>query len=54
MIKKIFILFKIARKIALSDAIKIISKLHELPLFIKIFFGIFSISFSQKKMKTKN
>ena len=49
MIKKIFILFKIARKIALSDAIKIISKLHELPLFIKIFFAIFSISFSQKK-----
>ena len=46
MIKKIFILFKIARKIALSDAIKIVSKFHELPLFIKIFFGIFSISFS--------
>ena len=49
MIKKIFILFKIARKIALSDAIKIVSKLHDLPLFIKIFFGIFSISFSGKK-----
>ena len=49
MIKKIFILFKIARKIALSDAIKIVSKFHELPLFIKIFFGIFSISFSGKK-----
>ena len=46
MIKKIFILLKIARKIALSDAIKIVSKIHELPLFIKIFFGIFSISFS--------
>ena len=49
MIKKIFILFRIARKIALSDSIKIVSKLHDLPVFIKIFFGIFSISFSTKK-----
>ena len=40
MIKKIFILLKIARKLALSDALKI----HEPPLIIKIFLGIFSIS----------
>ena len=51
MIKKIFILFKIARKIALSDAIKVVSKVHKLPLFIKVFFGVFSISFSGKKNK---
>ena len=49
MIKKIFILFKLARKLALSDALKIVSKVQELPLFIKIFFGIFSISFFGKK-----
>ena len=54
MIKKIFILFKIARKIALSDAIKIVSKLHDLPLFIKFFFGIFSISFFGKKIENEN
>ncbi len=44
MIKKIFILLKIARKLALSDALKIVSKIHEPPLIIKIFLGIFSIS----------
>ncbi len=44
MIKKIFILLKLARKLALSDALKIVSKIHEPPLIIKIFLGIFSIS----------
>jgi ubiquinone biosynthesis protein len=48
MIKKIYILFKLARKLALSDALKIISKVHEPPLAIKIFFSIFSISLSRK------
>ena len=38
MIKKLFILFKIARKLALSDALKVISKIHEPPIIIKIFF----------------
>ena len=45
MIKKLFILFKIARKLALSDAIKIISKFHEPPIIIKIFLSLLSISF---------
>ena len=48
MIKKIYILFKLARKLALSDALKIISKVHQPPLAIKIFFNIFSISLSRK------
>ena len=48
MLKKILILFKIARKLAQSDALKIISKIHQPPLIIKIFFNIFSISFSKK------
>ena len=47
MIKKLFILFKIARKLALSDAIKIISKFHKPPLVIKVFLSLFSISFSK-------
>ena len=47
MIKKLFILFKIARKLALSDALKIISKFHQPPLIIKIFLNLFSISFSK-------
>ena len=32
MIKKLIILFKIARKLALSDALKVISKFHQPPL----------------------
>ena len=49
MLKKILILFKIARKLALSDALKVVSKIHEPPIIIKIFFNILSISFSSSK-----
>ncbi len=48
MIKKLIILFKIARKLAQSDALNIISKIHKPPLVIKIFFKLFSFSFSKK------
>ena len=54
MIKKIFILLKLARKLALSDALKIVSKIHEPPLIIKIFFGIFSISLFGKTKQNLN
>ena len=47
MLKKLFILFKIARKLALSDALKVISKFHQPPLIIKILVNLFSISFSK-------
>ena len=52
MIKKLFILFKIARKLALSDALKVISKFHQPPLIIKIFLGLFSISFSKNNYQS--
>ena len=52
MIKKLFILFKIGRKLALSDAIKVISKFHKPPIIIKIFLNLFSISFSKKNDKS--
>ena len=55
MVKKIFVLFKIARKLAQSDIIKIISKFHEIPKIIKFFSYLLSISFSNpKKMQNKN
>ena len=54
MIKKIFILFRLARKLAKSDALKIVSKIHEPPLIIKIFFGIFSISLFGKNNQNLN
>ena len=47
MIKKIIILLKLARKIAKSDALKVISKTHEPPFLIKLIASIFSFSFSK-------
>ena len=54
MINKIITLFKIARKLAQSDAIKIISKLHEPPKVIKFFFYLLSFSFSNPKKENNN
>ena len=54
MIKKLYILFILARKIALSDAIKVVSKIHEPPIIIKILLKIFSISFIGKNNSHKN
>ncbi len=48
MITKIVTLFKIGRKLALSDALNIISKVYEVPLLIKIFFNFLGI-FGKKK-----
>ncbi len=49
MIKKIFTLFKLGRKLAKSDALKISSKFIKIPAIINIFFQILSFSFSSKK-----
>ncbi len=54
MVKKIFILFKLARKIALSDALKVVSNIHRPPLIVRLIFAIFSISFSNKNLALKN
>ena len=55
MINKIITLFKIARKLAQSDAMEIISKIHEPPKIIKFFFYLLSFSFSnQKKISDLN
>ena len=48
MIKKIFILFKLGRKLAKSDALKIITKFHKPPIGIKIIFYLLSLSFLKK------
>ncbi len=55
MINKIITLFKIARKLAQSDAMEIISKIHEPPKIVKFFFYLLSFSFSnQKKISDLN
>tara|TARA_Y100001970_G_scaffold223625_1_gene275357 strand:- start:8508 stop:10082 length:1575 start_codon:yes stop_codon:yes gene_type:complete len=43
MIGKIITLFKIGRKLALSDALDIISKVYKVPIIIKIFFNILGL-----------
>ncbi len=48
MIKKIFILLKIARKIGKSNIISIIENTQQVPLGIKLFFSLVSFSFSKK------
>ena len=48
MVKKIFILFKLGRKVAKSDLLNIISKFQEPPLVVKVLFSILSFSFSKK------
>jgi ubiquinone biosynthesis protein len=52
MIKKLIILFKLGRKVAKSDILKITSKFEEPPLAVKILFKILAFSFSEKKKKT--
>ncbi len=54
MIKKVVTLFKIARTLALSDALDVIYKIHQPPLGLKIFFKLFSIKFSKKNNETSN
>ena len=49
MIKKLFTLFKLGRKVAKSDILNIISKFQEPPLAVIIIFKILSFSFFSKK-----
>ena len=54
MINKLFILIKLAIKLARSDALKVVAKIHEPPLIIKILVGILSISLLRKKNQNLN
>ena len=54
MLNRIITLFVIARKLALSDAMKIFSKHYDIPVLVRIFVSLLSISFSGKKNDLKN
>tara|TARA_B100001250_G_scaffold413534_1_gene447989 strand:- start:506 stop:2074 length:1569 start_codon:yes stop_codon:yes gene_type:complete len=54
MIKKLFTLFKLGRKLAKSDALKIFNQFKEPPIVIKIIFAILSISFKKKLNANQN
>ena len=49
MVKKIITLFKIGRKLALSDALDIVSKVYKVPIIIKIFFSLIGL-FGKKNL----
>ena len=49
MIKKLITLFKIGRKLALSDALNIISRIYQIPILIKIFFNLLGL-FGKKNL----
>ena len=51
MLKKIITLFKLGRKIAKSDILKIISKFQKPPLVVKILFKVLSFSFASSERK---
>ena len=48
MLKRIFYLFKIARKLAASGAIKTINEIYDIPFIITSFFELISIGSKQK------
>jgi len=50
MIKKLFTLFKLGRKLAKSDVLSIISKFNKPPTIVKIFFYVLSFSFSKNEL----
>ena len=54
MINRLVTLIIIARKLALSDALKIFSKYYNIPILVRVFVGLFSISFTSKKSNSKN
>ncbi len=54
MIKKIFTLFKLGRKLAKSDILNIVSKFKKPPIGINILFYILSFSFSAPKKFNSN
>ena len=49
MFKKLFMLFKIGRKLSTSGAISSIYEMYNIPIVIKIFFFIIGFNFGDKK-----
>jgi len=49
MFKKLFMLFKIGRKLSTSGAISSIYEIHDPPIIIKILFFVIGFNFENKK-----
>ena len=48
MLRRIYHLFKIARKLALSGAVETVEEIYSLPLFIRVFFNVISLGSERK------
>ena len=54
MIKRVFKLFQIARKLSTSGAIDTINQVHQIPLSINLFFSLISIGSKNTHLKNNN
>ena len=54
MIKRVFKLFQIARKLSTSGAIDIINKVHQIPVSINLFFSLISIGSKNTHLQNRN
>ena len=54
MLKRVFKLFQIARKLSTSGAIDTINQIHQIPVSINLFFNCISIGSKKTIYKIKN
>ena len=52
MLKRVFKLFQIARKLSTSGAIDTINQIHQIPLSINLFFNVISIGTKNKQLNS--
>ena len=53
MIKRVFKLFQIARKLSTSGAIDTINQVHQIPLALNLFFNLISIGSESNRLDNK-
>ena len=53
MLKRVFKLFQIARKLSTSGAIDTINEVHQIPVSINLFFSLISIGSKNNNLENK-
>ena len=54
MLKRVFKLFQIARKLSTSGAIETINQIHQIPVSINLFFSLISIGSRNTRLQNNN
>ena len=54
MLKRVFKLFQIARKLSTSGAIDTINQVHQIPVSINLFFSLISIGSKNTRLQNSN